>query len=222
MSKSTLTLRIKLGTPTRARADLSETELERRFFRQGLRGEFSGAAGRKGGKRLLLGLAVAGGLATVSAMFFRGDAPALPAPVPLASVRVAPRPAAAAPAPDKTTAAAPGVVVETGECDAAFASRHWKAAAGSCAQAFDAAPDAGLALKVAHANYARGKLPDALTWARRAVEMDASAAEAYVIIGAAEQNAGRTEAAATAYRRYLQLAPRGWHARDVRAILANL
>jgi cytochrome c-type biogenesis protein CcmH/NrfG len=46
--------------------------------------------------------------------------------------------------------------------------------------------------------------------------------EAYVFLGTAEQEAGRIDEARAAYKKYLELAPDGPFARELRAILNNL
>jgi hypothetical protein len=54
------------------------------------------------------------------------------------------------------------------------------------------------------------------------VALGTTDADAFVLIGHAERQAGHPKAARAAYRRYLRLAPRGWHASRVRGILRNL
>ena len=68
----------------------------------------------------------------------------------------------------------------------------------------------------------RGKVKVAVAWARRLLRADDQLADAYLIIGVAEQAAGHGSAAKTAYRRYLELAPKGRYARDVRLSLVAL
>jgi tetratricopeptide (TPR) repeat protein len=153
------------------------------------------------------------------------------APVPAAPALAAPAPVALAPAPVAPAVVPAAAPVETlapaedlaAACTGAFDSRHWRDASAACARASDAQPaDAALAMKAAHAEYNRGRAAAALPFAQRAATANPDEAEAYVLIGGAEQEAGNVEAAAKAYRQYLQLAPRGWHARDIRSVLANL
>ena len=92
----------------------------------------------------------------------------------------------------------------------------------TCTLAFEAAPDASLAMKVAHANWSRGETARAGKWAARAVELGTENADAYVLIGHAERRAGNAEEALAAYRRYLKAAPYGWHAVRVRAAIREL
>ena len=68
----------------------------------------------------------------------------------------------------------------------------------------------------------RGRAAQALSWARKAVAVDADLADAYVFIGSAEQQAGHVQAAKTAYLKYLALAPAGRFAQDLRAVVRTL
>ncbi|HEY7374879.1 MAG TPA: hypothetical protein VIF57_22140 [Polyangia bacterium] len=109
-------------------------------------------------------------------------------------------------------------------CDTALIrSAPWRLSAEACARAFEADPDnAALALAVAQATHARGHLADAALWARRALALDANAAEAYVLIARAEMKDDHAEEARAAYEHYLQLAPRGWHKAEARSALERL
>ena len=109
-----------------------------------------------------------------------------------------------------------------GTCDEDFAQRRWRAAVDSCTQAFEAAPEASGALRVAHAHWARGRTQTAGDWAARAVEMGTLDADAYVLIGHARRRAGLAEDALAAYRAYLRSSPGGWHVRSVRAAIRQL
>jgi hypothetical protein len=165
----------------------------------------------------------------------RVEAPAAPvaeapaAPAAEAHVAAAAEAATAAPAAQANTAAAAPAVVPAAEASAAhaqcladFNQLNWKAAAESCALAYEQAPDATLALKTAHANFARDNVAKAGSWAAKALELGGTDADAYVLIGHAERQAGHTKTAISAYRRYLQASPQGWHARDVRAAVRTL
>jgi hypothetical protein len=61
-----------------------------------------------------------------------------------------------------------------------------------------------------------------VTWARRLLKADDHLADAYLIVGVAEQAASHASAAKTAYRRYLELAPKGRYAGEVRSSLKEL
>jgi hypothetical protein len=102
-------------------------------------------------------------------------------------------------------------------CGDAYEGHHWRAAVDACAIAFEARPrEVALAMKVAQAQHARGRYADAGEWARRALALDGVDPEALVILAHAERRAGHPAAAKSAYRRYLVLAPRGWHASEAR------
>jgi predicted TPR repeat methyltransferase len=53
------------------------------------------------------------------------------------------------------------------------------------------------------------------------VAADPNLADAYVFIGTAEQAAGHAQAAKIAYLKYLELAPTGRYAQDLKAIVGN-
>ena len=148
----------------------------------------------------------------------------VPVPVPVPDPVVAPTAAPAAtesPAPTTTTTAArtqsPAIL-----CADHFSARRWRAAIDTCKEAFASTPDAQVALMLAHSHYARGKVASGGRWASRAVALGTRDADAYVIIGHAERQAGNHQQAVRAYRRYLKASPQGWHARNVRAALRDL
>ena len=87
------------------------------------------------------------------------------------------------------------------------------------------AVDASLAkslLAFAKTQFERGKSSQAALWARKVIQVNDSMADAYLIVGAAEQEARRLSAARSAYQRYLELAPKGPYADDVRSTLKAL
>jgi CheY-like chemotaxis protein len=109
------------------------------------------------------------------------------------------------------------------ECVAAATSEQYKAIVTACNKALDRKADAADVMVVlAQAELDKGKVPKALTLAKKAVEVDANLPEAYVVIGTAEQAAGRRDEAKAAYQKYLDLAPTGKYADDLKAILATL
>jgi len=75
---------------------------------------------------------------------------------------------------------------------------------------------------LAHAQLNRAKPNEALASAQQAIALDPNQADAYVIIGGVEQDRGHTGAAKAAYAKYLQLAPKGRYAADLRAIVGTL
>jgi hypothetical protein len=140
------------------------------------------------------------------------SAPALPsaAESPAVSPQELPPVPAQAQAGDVVGAAA-------AECD--FGStRPWRLSAQACARAFAADPtNAALALALAQAEHAHGSVTAAAEWAQRALALNPNAAEAYILIARAEVKSGRSAEGRAAYRRYLELAPRGWHHAEARS-----
>jgi hypothetical protein len=145
-------------------------------------------------------------------------------------------PAAAAPAvatvpaeaPAVAEPAAPAPVVAaidpalTSACDTDFTRKQWKAAIASCGRAFEAGADARVAMKLAHAHWSHGQIPGAGKWAEQALALGTDDADAFVLIGHAERDAGHADAALAAYERYLRRAPAGWHAGRIRAAIRQL
>jgi hypothetical protein len=108
-------------------------------------------------------------------------------------------------------------------CRAALAKRNTAAIALACDHALEV--DASLAVPIlawAKRELDRGNVAVATAWARRTLDTDQSLADAYLIVGVAEQEAKHATAAKAAYRRYLELAPRGRYVRDVRLSMAEL
>ena len=56
----------------------------------------------------------------------------------------------------------------------------------------------------------------------RAADLDPRSGRAQLLLGTAYQSLGHAREAVKAYKRYLELEPRGEFAGDVRAIVANL
>ena len=75
---------------------------------------------------------------------------------------------------------------------------------------------------LARAEIDRGRLGEARSLARKALATDPQRLDAYVFLGTAEQEAGRIDEARAAYKKYLELAPDGPFAHELRAILNNL
>jgi tetratricopeptide (TPR) repeat protein len=150
---------------------------------------------------------------------------AAPAPAPVEApapsaveAPVAAAPVEAAPTPE----VAPAEASTLSGCNDEFSKRQWRAAVATCTLAFEAAPDAGLAMKVAHANWARGETANAGKWAARALEMGSDNADAYILVGHAARKAGNSEEAIEAYRKYVKAAPHGWHAGRAWAAIREL
>jgi CheY-like chemotaxis protein len=164
--------------------------------------------------------------------------PAAAGPEPLAE---AAKPAAAGPepgtgaatAPDKKSASlglgAAAALPDTSElrqkCLDTNADGKGKAKAVStaCRPVLEADPkDAEVMVILARVEIDRGRLGEARSLAKRALAADPQRHEAYVYLGTAEQAAGKVEEARAAYKKYLELAPDGPFARELRAILSNL
>jgi tetratricopeptide (TPR) repeat protein len=77
-------------------------------------------------------------------------------------------------------------------------------------------------LGLGNAYYEIDALDAALVHLEKARALAPDDPQAFVLLGAAYQSAGRTRDAVDAYERYLQLAPTGRFARDVRGILKRL
>jgi type IV secretory pathway VirB10-like protein len=154
-------------------------------------------------------------------------APAPPAPVAPAPPALAEKaePAAAAPAekpePEPETMAQPAASPAVANCRKAMDRKRSKDVLAHCPAAFAAAPAADIAATLAKIEFDRGRGARALDWGKKAIALDATVAEAYVFIGGGEQMAGHEKAAKEAYRQYLELAPKGRYAADVRAIVGK-
>jgi hypothetical protein len=107
-------------------------------------------------------------------------------------------------------------------CEESFAQQRWRAAVETCTRLFEQTPGAQVAMRVAHAHYSRGQAGPAGFWARTALGLGSRDADAFVLIGHSERQAGQNKNAADAYRRYLQWSPRGWHAKRLRAALREM
>jgi CheY-like chemotaxis protein len=108
-------------------------------------------------------------------------------------------------------------------CRQAFTEKRAKDAETACVAAKDANPDSPDACALlGHALFNRKKRREALQWAERAVLIDPRHADAYVIIGGVKQAADDRAGARAAYKKYLELAPHGQYAADLRDIVDSL
>jgi hypothetical protein len=108
-------------------------------------------------------------------------------------------------------------------CKKALSGRRTKEILVACAEAFAVDPTSvDIAVAMAKTEFDRGRTAQAFVWGKKAIAIDADAAEAYVFIGGAEQSAGHAKAAKDAYKRYLQLAPGGRYAADLRSVIGSL
>lgn len=163
------------------------------------------------------------------------EAPPEPAPAPAA--RTAPAPAAAkprsaeapaaakpaeAPAPAKPAAGGDARAL-IAEGQALYRKGKYKAAVDTLEKALALAPDnkAGL-VAYAKALLEQKRLRDALEAAERASRIDGGDAEVHLLLADARQSLGRIDGAIQAYERYLQIAPEGPYANEVRQIIKGL
>jgi Flp pilus assembly protein TadD len=120
-------------------------------------------------------------------------------------------------------AASDDVAAARARCKQAVSRHQAKEIQSACEAAFDTDPTAAdVAVLLAKTEFDKGRSAQAAAWSRKALAADPNAADAYVFLGGAEQSAGRTKAAKEAYKRYLQLAPTGRYAADLRAIVGSL
>jgi DNA-binding response OmpR family regulator len=144
-----------------------------------------------------------------------------PAP-PAASPPVTPAPAALP--PEKGAAAADTAALKAG-CVKAYGNGRgkYKTIVSACLRALEADPRAAdVMVMLANAELDRGKTKESLEWAQKALAVDASLPEPYVVVGTAEQMAGHLKEAKAAYEQYLELAPTGPFASDLRQVLKGL
>jgi hypothetical protein len=96
-------------------------------------------------------------------------------------------------------------------------------AAHMAEQALTADPRADAAMVLlGNCRLDQGSLRKALEWADKAIAANDQNADAYLLRGAVLQQREQTTEAKRAYQRYLELAPHGEYAGDVRAILKSL
>lgn len=152
------------------------------------------------------------------------QAPAAPvkAPSPAPAVALPDSPAPGAPAEKPAAPVAVDSVAALARCKEIASSRRQKDLIAVCSGAYAEAPSADVAVILAKAEFDKGRSAQALAWGQKALAADPNAVDAYVFIGGAEQNAGHNKAAKEAYKHYLQLAPGGRYAADLRAIVSSL
>jgi tetratricopeptide (TPR) repeat protein len=75
---------------------------------------------------------------------------------------------------------------------------------------------------LANCHLDRGNLEKALGAAQLAAAANAENADAYLVVGAVQQQKGHNPEARTAYERYIKLAPKGQFAGEIRSILVSL
>lgn len=144
-----------------------------------------------------------------------------PRPAAFASSSVpASKPQLAAPAPKPQPPVQPSSEQLLATCKSAFGERRFTDADTACRAATKADPGSAEAHSVlAHALFNLGRREEALSEAERVVAMQPDWPEPYVIVGGIKQASGEMVEAMAAYRRYLELAPNGSYADDIRAIV---
>jgi hypothetical protein len=139
---------------------------------------------------------------------------------PISAARAAPSEAPPSAAPQTSTGDGTADAGAVAECEMLCKHHRWRQAAGPCAVAIKARPDdATILLGLAQSAHARNRLAEAGEWAKRAIALDPNLAEAFIIQAHSEARVGDAAAAARDFRRYLSLAPRGWHAREAHEAL---
>jgi len=124
--------------------------------------------------------------------------------------------------PGAATAGTEALVERCREVNAGARGRP-SAVLAACRPAIEAEPQAAdILVMLARAEIDLGRAAEARNWARRALRVNRNLADAYVFLGGAEQAMGRPAEAKAAYKKYLELAPTGRHAGELRAILENL
>ena len=220
---------VRMNASSDARRALAQIAQQRRVFRRRTRLKYAAQA--------LFLVAALGAVWTVprfrerslaaepvrSKVYAVEPASAPPTAAATAALTAAPGPAAtpSLAAPPSSEPQAPPVATPEDPaelCESHYKARQWRNAMHSCGASFDATPTPELAMRVAHARYAHGDTAGAGTWAQNALELGSRDPDAYVLLGHAEQAAGKPGKALAAYRRYLELAPRGWHAERLRSL----
>jgi hypothetical protein len=152
--------------------------------------------------------------------------PAVPTHEPVAIPAPAPTDERLRPSPGQASigaVAGPAPTAAFESCKKAFDQHRGKEILSRCTDAFAANPQSADApVMLAQTEFDRGRITQALDWAKKAIAIDAERADAYVFLGSAEQASGHKAAARAAYKRYLQLSPQGRYAADLRAVLASL
>ncbi len=107
--------------------------------------------------------------------------------------------------------------------DALYRAGKFRQAVTELEKAVEAYPQGAAALAaLASVYFELGDNQKAIVSAQKAIDADRRHAQAYLTLGTIYQTMGRNPDARKAYQKYLQLAPRGEFAADVRAILKSL
>ena len=112
---------------------------------------------------------------------------------------------------------------QVSQCRSSLQKQKTTHISDACAAAMEL--DATLAkplLAWAMSEFRHGRTGVVATWVRKIMQIDPTLADAYLILGVAEQGAAHTTVARQAYKRYLELSPQGAYAGDVRSALRSL
>jgi tetratricopeptide (TPR) repeat protein len=127
--------------------------------------------------------------------------------------------------PPAQAAVAGEAVALKAECVKAYGNGRgkYKTIVSTCGRVLEVDPRAAdVMVMLANAELDRGKTKESVEWAHKALAVDASLPEPYVVVGTAEQMAGHPKEAKAAYEKYLELAPTGPFASDLRQVLKGL
>jgi DNA-binding response OmpR family regulator len=190
----------------------------------------AGAPRQRGGGFVWAGVGVVA-VAAAAAFLLRPAKPPQSAPRPVASASVAPSapapPVETHPAPEERAAPVLSPAVEFGRAMASGQSLlkkgRYRAAVAELRKAVDLEPESVAALLALgdaflEADQARSALPHL----QKAAQLDRRSGRVQLLLGTAHQTLGHKSEALRAYRRYLELEPKGDFAGDVRAIVQTL
>jgi tetratricopeptide (TPR) repeat protein len=99
---------------------------------------------------------------------------------------------------------------------------HFQAAGHQTAAEAPTVEAAGVLTQRAEAALSAGRAGEAMEQANLAIVADPRFADAYVVVGKVQRASGRLPEARDAFRKYLELAPLGTHAREARDALTTL
>jgi CheY-like chemotaxis protein len=151
--------------------------------------------------------------------------PAAPPGTPSPAAKIAAVVAAPAEPPPAPEAPAAEPDALRAACLKAYNDGHgkYKTVMSACAPVVGADSKAADVMTIlANAEFDRLRFKEARAWALKALEIDPTIPDAYAFVATAEQESGNLKEARVAYEKYLELAPQGRLADDVRAILKGL
>ena len=109
------------------------------------------------------------------------------------------------------------------QCRIGLQERKTTQISSTCAVAMELDPTLAKPLLAwAMSEFRHGRTSVGAAWARKIMLIDPALADTYLILGVAEQESAHAAAARQAYKRYLELSPRGAYASDVRSALGSI